>query len=720
MLKKNMRGQETWGALPMGSSVEVARSISNMISIVIIVAGCAVLVGWAFDGSSLKSFFPNLVTMKANTAFCFILIGVAIWCLQKKRIDNRLLRLIAAASISLSLVIGLATLCEYVYHWDFGIDQLLFKEFGPLFLTSLPGRMAFFTASNFVLISLALIFISQRKTKLIYLIQGLLLVVGFISFLSMIANAFGSIPFFLGGRFSPIVAWHITTLFILTSVGILYLQPDRGLMAHVHCDLTGGRVLRRLLPIAFVVPIIAGFLKILSERTHLLGSEFGISLVTIINISVITIYVYFLSVLLNRAEAKRKVLEDSTAQTKDYLDKIINAVADPIFVKDREHRWVLVNTSFSNLMGSPPEALHGKSDYEFFPKEQSDIYWKIDEEILVSGREVANEETFNDDKGLKKVISTKKTLYTDNEGNKFIVGVMRDMTEHHLVKERIKNQSDALETALKASHQSRRIMSSMLDDNNKIREDLEKRLKELQRSQNMLIHSEKLASLGRLVSEITHEINNPLMIISGNAQLALMSTPIDDEVKKSLEIIVEECQRTKNVTKRILRFSKPSKNDVKEVDIGQSIEAVVSIIERQFNLNNVRIKRQYFEKPIRILLDEQQMHEVFMNLLNNANEAMPKGGVVTISTSIEGMYLKIDFKDEGVGMSEEVMRKITEPFFTTKETGTGIGLGICYSIIKAYNGELTYTSELGKGTVVTVWLPLKGEGKNNGKAFGSR
>ena len=102
------------------------------------------------------------------------------------------------------------------------------------------------------------------------------------------------------------------------------------------------------------------------------------------------------------------------------------------------------------------------------------------------------------------------------------------------------------------------------------------------------------------------------------------------------------------------------------------------------------------------------MQEVFINLINNAAEAMPGGGVITITTSLEGDSLSIVFKDTGFGIPEEFKKRIFEPFFTTKEKGTGLGLPVCYGIIKAHNGEIKFESELNKGTTVSVLLPLGG------------
>ncbi|MBF0331021.1 MAG: response regulator [Candidatus Omnitrophica bacterium] len=236
---------------------------------------------------------------------------------------------------------------------------------------------------------------------------------------------------------------------------------------------------------------------------------------------------------------------------------------------------------------------------------------------------------------------------------------------------------------------------------------LERSIVELKSSHKALVQSEKLASLGRLIAEIAHEVNNPLMIISGNAQLCLMTEEVTGEVKNTLDIVVDECKRAKGILNRVLRFARPSKGEIKQVNPQLSIEAVVGILEKQFILNNnIHIVRHYTSEPCFINVDEPQVQEVFMNLLNNAKEAMLDGGTITITTFIEGKLLNISFADTGSGMTEDVMQKMFEPFFTTKENGGGIGLGICYAIIKDHNGELKFESAVGKGTVATIVLPV--------------
>ncbi len=278
--------------------------------------------------------------------------------------------------------------------------------------------------------------------------------------------------------------------------------------------------------------------------------------------------------------------------------------------------------------------------------------------------------------------------------------ISRDITER-------KKAEEKLSQALKEEVKSREILSSMLADNNQIREKLEQRIEELKRTQNMLIQSEKLVSLGKFVSSMAHEVNNPLTIISGTAQLSLKEEITNKKIKDDFKVIFEESRRASEIIQRLLKFSKPSKGEFKEIDINSTVDIVVNIMEHQFKLANIEIKRNYMQDLPLVSADEQQMHEVFMNLLNNAKEAMPERGVIQITTSREGGFLRIDFKDTGCGMTEEVMERMFEPFFTTKEKGTGLGLSVCYGIIGAHNGELKFASKPGEGTTATVLLPLK-------------
>ncbi len=266
-------------------------------------------------------------------------------------------------------------------------------------------------------------------------------------------------------------------------------------------------------------------------------------------------------------------------------------------------------------------------------------------------------------------------------------------------------------TGIKKTEEELRQINEQLKENERavlnVLADLEKSHGELKASQEQLVHASKMASIGSLVSDMAHEVNNPLMIISGRAQLSLMDAAGNKELEGSLGIIMDQCARAKDIIQRLLMFSKPSKGELKEAGVNDSVEFVVKLIEHQFSLTNVKIVKNYTSEDLKITIDEKQMHEVYMNLLKNAQDAMPEGGTITITTSKEVSNARIDFTDTGGGMAEEDLGKVFDPFFTTKNHGTGLGLSVCYGIVSAHGGELKYSSELGKGTTATILLPMK-------------
>ena len=226
--------------------------------------------------------------------------------------------------------------------------------------------------------------------------------------------------------------------------------------------------------------------------------------------------------------------------------------------------------------------------------------------------------------------------------------------------------------------------------------------------------TQRFAQLGNLVSSMAHEVNNPLMIISGRAQLSLMEGMQTEQMQEGLKTIIDQCDRAKGIIQRLLLFSKPSKGEMVITDINRGIEFIVQLLEHQYSLANVAISKKLTTPLPFVKIDEKQMQEVFVNLIKNAAEAMPNGGIINIETSHDEYAVRIDFTDTGCGMPEEVMKKIFDPFFTTKKEGTGLGLSVCYGIVKAHGGNLRYTSKIGKGTTATILLPIAKEGVKSG------
>ena len=218
--------------------------------------------------------------------------------------------------------------------------------------------------------------------------------------------------------------------------------------------------------------------------------------------------------------------------------------------------------------------------------------------------------------------------------------------------------------------------------------------------------SQRLAQLGRLLSDMAHEVNNPLMIISGRAELALLNKSLDKKVKDSLNLMLDQCFFAKDIIQRLLKYSRLGKIQKSPVDISKTVDLISDILQHHFKTSNITFKKIIKGKLPEIMANEKQLQEVFMNVMRNSTDAMPHGGVITVRATKDKTFLKIEIEDTGEGIPEGVLERIFEPFFTTKQKGTGLGLAVCHTIIREHGGDLKYKSTEGKGTVATVLLPL--------------
>lgn len=265
--------------------------------------------------------------------------------------------------------------------------------------------------------------------------------------------------------------------------------------------------------------------------------------------------------------------------------------------------------------------------------------------------------------------------------------------------------------------------------------------KEIKDAQSIVVHNEKMRSLGQLVAGVAHELNNPINFIYGNLlhlknysndliqiinkyeevekQLPEDKLQEIEKLKKELEydFIVEDlsslikscydgAERSKQIILDLKNFSRLDEAMVKEVDIHEGIDSALNILESKYK-DRVNVHKQYGEIP-KIMCYAGQINQVFMNVLDNAAQAIENNGNVYVRTKIVGQDVAIEIEDTGPGIDEDVIPKIFDPFFTTKPVGegTGLGLSICYKIIKSHNGKMEVESEKGKGTKFIIKIPI--------------
>ncbi len=241
--------------------------------------------------------------------------------------------------------------------------------------------------------------------------------------------------------------------------------------------------------------------------------------------------------------------------------------------------------------------------------------------------------------------------------------------------------------------------------------DLRERLKmerELQKTREALLQSEKLAAMGRLTSQIAHELNNPIYGIMNTLELLKTEIPPESKRRKILELSLSEIQRLSEMLRNMLSFSKPEEERRGPVKIKELLEGILLVMEKQMRESNIKVETFFDDEIPEVIASTNQLRQVMLNVIKNAKEAMPKGGTLTVRTSREDNKVLISIQDTGMGIPEEIKDKIFEAFFTTKHKvkGVGLGLSVCYGIIKDHGGEINVESEEGKGTTFTIRLPI--------------
>lgn len=231
----------------------------------------------------------------------------------------------------------------------------------------------------------------------------------------------------------------------------------------------------------------------------------------------------------------------------------------------------------------------------------------------------------------------------------------------------------------------------------------------LKDTRDQLVQKEKLASVGQLAAGVAHEINNPLGSVLLYADILRKDTPEENvQQREDLEMIMREATRCKTIVTDLLNFSRQNEVMAQETDLNGLIRELVQEVSKRELYHGVTVQQDLCEQLPHVQADPLQLREVFLNLMNNAAEAMPEGGRLTLRTRSGAMdgYVTVEVEDTGHGIAQENMKKLFTPFFTTKPIGrgTGLGLAIIYGIVKMHQGQITVQSEVGKGTTFTVAL----------------
>ena len=357
----------------------------------------------------------------------------------------------------------------------------------------------------------------------------------------------------------------------------------------------------------------------------------------------------------------RKQMEVALRESKDYLDEIINSIGDPMFVKDRQHRFILVNDAFCAVTDHTREEFIGKTDYDFFPREQVDVFWEKEELVFQTGKENVNEELITDPQGSTHTIVTKKTLYTDASENKSIAGIIRDIT-----------------------------------DRKKVEEDL----------------ARKNAEMERFTYTVSHDLRSPLVTVSGFVGLLKGDLDRGDSLRafSDLSTISEAITKMDRLLVDTLKLSRIGRvvNPPENVPFGQVVQVALRQTAERIESRNVAVYVAGDMPKVRV--DVLRIAEVLVNLIESSVKYMgdQEKPEMDIGSRKDGEETVFFVKDNGMGIGPKEHEKVFGLFYKVDRNseGTGAGLSIVKRIIEVHGGRIWIESELGEGCTVCFTLPL--------------
>lgn len=369
------------------------------------------------------------------------------------------------------------------------------------------------------------------------------------------------------------------------------------------------------------------------------------------------------------------------AMSYEFLAEIIERIAHPIFVKDREFRWVLINQAFCDMVGYTSEALLGRTDYDFFPTPQAAFFRHKDVEMFATGVQVTiDQEPITDAEGRLHTLATTKVPLRDALGEvTHLVGIIHDIT-------RLKAAEDALREA-----------------NEQLEQRVQQRTLELETAQEELVRKERLAALGQLAGGLAHQIRNPLGSIANAAYVLkrAIGEAAAPAVSSSVEIILEETWRANRLISDLLDYARVRAPNQQPLSLRELLE---SVIVAHGVPHRIRVAVHAPDRPL-ISADEEQLRGALDNLMRNAVEAMPGGGTLRFDARPEGTKMRLAVSDTGDGIPPEVRGKLFEPLITSKPLGRGLGLTTARALIENQGGTLDCEA-VATGACFVVMLPL--------------
>ena len=383
----------------------------------------------------------------------------------------------------------------------------------------------------------------------------------------------------------------------------------------------------------------------------------------------------------------RKRAEEMLRINEEQYRTVFNSATDAFFIIDLNGNIIEANQQASLLFGYSNEELTNFQLKKLIHPQHQKIIGQFNSNLRTIGQYYGESIGICKDRSIINVEF--KGNIIDFKGKKHILAIFMNISERKKMEDKLKKYTTQLE-------------------------------EEVKKQTNELIQSEKMVSLGQLVAGVAHEINNPLASLRANSELIrdyilklknyIKKVPENqvtfEQLEKMINTNLNGIERIATITKTLKRFSRPDTEGKTFANINQGLKDTLVVVSNQLK-HRIEVIEEYGKLP-KIKCNIIQLNQVFMNLILNASQAMKDGTIWIRTWSIDG-NIYIEIKDNGKGIQNEIINKIFDPFFTTKDMGTGLGLSISYSIIREHKGDISVESQVGRGTKMTIRLPLEVE-----------
>lgn len=375
----------------------------------------------------------------------------------------------------------------------------------------------------------------------------------------------------------------------------------------------------------------------------------------------------------------RPVLEPTSGEL---LRAIVDHIGHPVFVKDREFRFVLVNPALAALVGRSIEEIVGRTDYDFFPTHQADFFRRVDRDVYERGESIEiEEESLTDQGGEVHILRTVKEPVRDPRTGEIthVVGIVSDVTKIKRAEQTLRDANESLER--------------------RVRE----RTDALQDAQAELLRKERLSVLGQLAASVAHQIRNPLAAIATASAILRrkLATTDDPDMTQALTAILEEVWGANRIITELLDYARIKAPLLGPVSVDDLIEQALGTTSPP---GTVSIERDV-EPELVVQADARQAGDAIASVIRNAYEAMPSGGRIRVSAHDEGESVLVAVEDSGPGLTRDAIKGLFEPLVTSKPLGLGLGLATARLLLENQHGSIRAATQGGGGARFEIRLP---------------